>query len=1059
MRARHRRPSSIALAVGAIALWLTACGTPPEAPAEPKDTVTAESRGANRTTVPELAADTSLEVELAGGEIHSYRIALAADTFVRVGVEQLGIDIVVSLFGPDDDLLIKFDKLTSTYEAEQVLWVTDLAGVYRLEVAALETAAAGRYVLRLDPPRPSTDADRQSVAAEIHYAAGEALRGRGNVEARDQAAQALLRAVALWSQLDNPTRSADGYFSLGITYGFRRMEQATAAFESALALLERAPNPFLQAAILHWLGHIRFHAGDLSAAVELFKQALIWRGHAHDARGAARTHNNLGRTYELLGELPEALDHYREALARWREDDDAVREAVTLHNLGKIYLSMGLAGEALDHLQLALEIRRGIGDTRGQASTLSAIGQTHDRLGASVQALAAHQRALDLSREFDHSKSEAVALGDIALLNHALGRSAEALDLLQQALVIFRQLNDRNNEANTLHSIGWMQAALDRPEQAALAYRQALPLFEAAQNRHGKIMTLRSMALAERRLGNFEPARRHIETAIDGIEQIRTKPRSHALRYSYFATKQSYYETYIDLLMDLHRQQPGAGFDAEALAASERARARSQLDGLTESGADLDHGTAPELAERERRLEQEIESLELRRLQLLDEGGQEARRELAERQLRELFIEYDQVQEDIRRASPRYAALTQPHPLSAAEIQRQVVDSETLLLEYDLGVERSYLWAVTSEAIHSFELPPEAAIEQAARQAYKLLSSSHLTGSRAQTRLTLERLSRLLLQPVAPLLDDQRLLIVADGALQYLPFFALPAPGQAAESESSSDPSLYDATPALGELHEIVNMASASTLAMLRSQLRRRPPATDAIAVFADPVFGSEDPRLRQEEDEAIAASGLRGAPKPAARHYERLIFSRQEAEDILTLAPVEQRFAAIGFDARREAMMSGRLGDYRILHFATHGELNAEHPELSRLVLSLVDATGEKLNGHVFAHEIYGLELSADLVVLSACETALGVEVRGEGLLGLTQGFMYAGAASVIVSLWNVDDQATAELMARFYRRLLQERQRPAAALRAAQASIRQETRWQAPYYWAGFVLQGEWR
>ncbi len=253
-------------------------------------------------------------------------------------------------------------------------------------------------------------------------------------------------------------------------------------------------------------------------------------------------------------------------------------------------------------------------------------------------------------------------------------------------------------------------------------------------------------------------------------------------------------------------------------------------------------------------------------------------------------------------------------------------------------------------------------------------------------------------------------------------------------------------------------MPSASTLAVLRDQISARRGPSHTLAVFADPVFELEDPRFRQEGSPAPPSPG-RGPAGPAPRRYDRLIYSAGEAEDILALVPAESAFAAIGFEANRDAVMSGGLADYRLLHFATHGVLNTERPGLSRLVLSQLDREGKERDGFVFAHEIYNLELAADLVVLSACETALGAEIRGEGLLGLTQGFMYAGAASVLVSLWNVDDQATAELMARFYRELLVEGLLPAAALRAAQVAISRDDRWRAPYFWAGFVLQGEWR
>jgi CHAT domain-containing protein len=255
-------------------------------------------------------------------------------------------------------------------------------------------------------------------------------------------------------------------------------------------------------------------------------------------------------------------------------------------------------------------------------------------------------------------------------------------------------------------------------------------------------------------------------------------------------------------------------------------------------------------------------------------------------------------------------------------------------------------------------------------------------------------------------------------------------------------------------------MPSASMLAALRDQLEGRPPAEGLLAVLADPVFELDDPRVRGLPSSTASGTRVRGRLKPAPRHFERLAFSRFEADRILALVPPAESFKATGFDADRTVVISGRLSGYRLLHFATHGELNTEYPELSRLVLSRVDAQGEpRADDSIFAHEIYDLDLPADLVVLSACETALGAEIRGEGLLGLTQGFFYAGAARVLVSLWKVDDEATAELMAHFYESLLARGQQPARALREAQAAIRGQKRWRAPYYWAGFVLFGEWR
>jgi CHAT domain-containing protein len=400
-----------------------------------------------------------------------------------------------------------------------------------------------------------------------------------------------------------------------------------------------------------------------------------------------------------------------------------------------------------------------------------------------------------------------------------------------------------------------------------------------------------------------------------------------------------------------------------------------------------------------------------------------------------LLTSYQEIQARLRAASPRYAALTEPRRLDAGQLKARV-SADAILLEYALGEERSFLWAVTPDTLQSFELPGRAAIENPARRLHELLGRGPQRVIRTQTGLAAAELSRMILSPVAHLLRGKRLLVVTTGVLQYVPFAMLP------------DPSAQDASQPLVVDHEIAYLPSASMLTVLHDEDRERRKAPRTIAVIADPVFEPTDPRTG-------AAAGQRPAPSDALR-FERLVFSRREAETIEGLVPAGEAFEAVDFAASRATATSPSLGDYRIVHFATHTVVNSAHPELSGIVLSLVDEKGAGQDGFLRAHEIYNLRLAADLVVLSGCQTALGQEIRGEGLIGLTRGFMYAGVPRVVASLWNVRDAATAELMQRFYRGLLQKRLTPAAALRAAQVSMWREARWSAPYQWAGFVLQG---
>jgi CHAT domain-containing protein len=337
-------------------------------------------------------------------------------------------------------------------------------------------------------------------------------------------------------------------------------------------------------------------------------------------------------------------------------------------------------------------------------------------------------------------------------------------------------------------------------------------------------------------------------------------------------------------------------------------------------------------------------------------------------------------------------------------------------------------------------------------------------------------LSWMLLGPAASQLGKKRLAIVADGALQYIPFAALPAPspGNGEGRKSGAEPQ-----PLFVE-HEIVSLPSASTLGTLRRETAGRKPAEKSIAVLADPVFTDDDTRVRRDVGNAGAKGKARSADSDetdigflqmtrSGREtgvisgeggFGRLLSTRREAAAISAMVPERERMQALDFEASRTTALRPELGEYRIVHFATHGLLNNIHPELSGIVLSLVDKEGKPQDGFLRLQDIYNLTLSAELVTLSACQTGLGKEIKGEGLVGLTRGFMYAGAPRVVASLWKVDDRATSELMKRFYQGMLgPERLRPAGALRQAQLSIWKQKQWREPYYWAAFVLQGEWK
>jgi len=510
---------------------------------------------------------------------------------------------------------------------------------------------------------------------------------------------------------------------------------------------------------------------------------------------------------------------------------------------------------------------------------------------------------------------------------------------------------------------------------------------------------------------------------------------------------------------------------------------------LTEAPAKIRAEVKPDLLKRADELTQKLKAKSSGQIR----AASQSEEQLAtfSREITALTAELEQVESQIRTASPRYAALAQPQPLTVAEIQKEVVnDANTMLLEYALGEEKSWLWAVTATGMQSFELPKRAEIEAAARRVYDLLTArnqrpkfeeddarrARIQKADAEFPQAAAALSQMILAPVAAQLGNKRLLVVADGALQYVPFGALPEPVVGGRwsvvGKKQNQPPATSHQPLIAA-HEIVSLPSASTLAVLRRELAGRKAAPKSIAVIADPVFEKTDARLsnavavneasektttrgewwQNELERSARAVGIEGE----RAGFARLPATRAEAQAAVKFAPTNSSLTALDFAANQTTATSEALSQYRYVHFATHGVLNNEHPELSGLVLSLVDEKGKDTDGFLRLVEIYNLKLPAEMVTLSACRTGLGKEIKGEGLMSLTRGFMYAGAARVMVSLWDVNDASTAALMSRVYQIILQEKLSPAAALRKAQNALRRDKRWNAPYYWAAFTLHGE--
>lgn len=883
----------------------------------------------------------------------------------------------------------------------------------------------------------------------------------------EEAAKTAQTAVTISQNVNSNGLKARALTNTGIVEYMRgNWMPAMKTYEQALLLSQAAADTAGTAQLYLHIGYIYADTGDNERALSQYTQALsLWRA-AGDRAGEAATVSAIGLVHTVLGDFQKAIDALEgQALVLARQIGDRFGEAAAHNNLGFAFQSLGDLKQSLKHYRLGLEIYDRIQLVAGQALTVQYVGYIHDLMGNKQEALACYERGVAYSRLARNQIMEADALNYIGSIYNGLAKPEEANRYLQQALSVYRAAGQQRGQAATLINLGKYFDAIGQPQKALQHYNEALATFRTVGDRAGQVSALYNVARALRDSGDLEQAQKAIEEVIAINEAVRFKVSSNDLKAAYFASVHHQFELYVDILMSRNAARDSG---ESAFEAYERGRARSLLEALVEARADIKKGVEVGLLQRERALQRQINVKAERRIQLASEQAAASSVATLDNELSELASEYQQIQGQIRSSSPRYAALTQPAPLKLRDIQQQVLDANTVLLEYGLGENRGFVWVITAGSIKSFELPARATIETKARRVYNLLTArnrpetiknSRISQIESEYEAAAAELSRLLLGPVLQELGQKRVVVVADGALQFVPFAALPVPSLQGPTGSPSG-----SVPLMVE-HEVVSLPSASVMALLRNEVRGRSLAPKSIAILADPVFDKRDERLL---DASGRAQNLAGRKRGTLRAFDgltqgvelvRLPFSRREAESIMSAAEARDGLLALGFLASRTTATSGELAKYRIVHFATHGILNTQNPELSGILLSRFDERGQPQDGFLQLHEIYNLDLPCELVVLSACQTALGKEIKGEGFVGLTRGFMYAGAARVIASLWKVDDAATAELMKAFYQSMFNDKLPPAAALRAAQINMWQQPAWRSPYYWAAFTLQGEWR
>lgn len=865
-----------------------------------------------------------------------------------------------------------------------------------------------------------------ALSAQANYGAGkaEALLTLSHCQNHHDHALAMKSAqesLELWRSLDRERGVAEAYVDIGeYQMGQNDLLESEKSLQTALSIYRELKATDQQATILIDLGFLEYRNGAWQNALGFHTQAQSLIDEKSDPYRMAQITGGLGEAFLETG-LPEvALAKFREGLDYFRLSKAQRGVRAMIWSIGRAQYASGDYRDALKSLQEARTDAVLNSDPVLTAFCDDFLGRTYYALNDYVKALTHFQSALEGYEKAGNLMERSRTLALMGQVYQGQGNLDKAWDNYETALKEFRALADHINESATLYAMG-------------------------------------NLKLREHDLNAAES---YLQQSISVTEDLRRSSTSSDLTTAFSATVHDRYEAYIECLMRQHFANPERHLDVRAFETSELARGRSLAELLRNAQTNLAPGLEPELAKREKSLRQSLRVKENSKITLLAKQYTPEELKSLETELARLEAEYKQVTETITARYPSYKQINRPTGWDLQEIQERVVaDDQTVLLEYSLGSEKSYVWVIARNDIHSYELPGQASINEAAQRLYDLLKTAGDGKTDNELKLATRQLSQLILAPVAHELNKQRVIVVPDGALNYIPFQIMPA------SSADDEP--------LVTISEVINAPSASILGQLREETERRQAPTKVLAAFGDPVFAAN---YAQHKD--TSAGNYVASAQPVEieqwRHALRdiepegdsfnpaiirpLFYSKLELAKLRDVAGPDS-FVSTGFEASREKLAESDLTKYAILHFATHGILDPKRPEKSGLFLSMVDRNGRAANGFLGLQDIYNLHAPVDLVVLSACRTGLGKDVRGEGLIGLTRGFMYAGASSVVASLWKVDDEATAELMKQFYINMLQRDMPPAAALRAAQNSIRQEPQWRSPYFWAAFTLQGEYR
>lgn len=900
------------------------------------------------------------------------------------------------------------------------------------------------------PPAPAAaDAiapDPGSVAGEVGDAGpraeAEALTARGlaRLEADgvtpdegdlEQARADLRRAATLWQQLGETRQRGRCLF--GISEASVQLDEYDAASSAAAAakdIAEATGDRELLSLALGTLAMVHLEQDDPRIAEKMLRQAADLAAEAGLKSQRFTMLHNLASSFAVRHAYQDALDVHREALALAREAGFADKELTSLIAIASIHADLGDLDRAGRRLEQAVELAEASGDERRQAWALRELGEVRTEQQRYDQARAALERSYAIRRRLGNQRGAAIVINELATLERRLGNLDRALELYHEANAIADQLGDQRGVAVTRSNASRVLLDLGRAAEAHSDLAESLAAYRQLGLTHNQISILRSMAEASLAVGLPARARDEARTALGLLEEVRAELADPDLRAHYMAPRREIFVILAQALVQLAAADADAASDdlTEVFEAADQAHARTLLELV--KGAAAGTGRSTDAASEQRR-QQVLAELSATQRSLLESDLDDAQRSALEARRAALDDQRRELEAKRRR---RWASAQEVTP-DLAQVQRELGDGAALV-EYLVGKRATVLVVVTDRSVKAQLLPGSDELAAQIGPLRKLLAHP---GRRDRRRLQLAtaQAGELLLGPALPLLRGRdRLIVIPDGVLELLPFEALRV---GADHERVVD-------------HWAVSYAPSATLLAGLEHHPRRPSAERSLFAVADPTLAGSEPPAAAPTDDAdtpptsrllAAGHGLDDlAPLPGAR---------AEVAAVARLFPDGRSEVLVGDAATEENVLADpMLTRATNLHFATHAVASEDLPEHSGLVLGS-DGDGD---GLLQAFEIFDLSLDADLVVLSGCETGLGPELAGEGVMGLPRAFLYAGADAVVISLWRVEDRATETLMTGFYRRL--EHADPATALRGAKRELAATPGFEQPFYWAPFVLVG---